>query len=215
MFSPAKAIAVAALVFAVGGLLAAQPRGPDSAAAPASSPSPQNGLPGVSPAAGQSEAPLESQAPLDPLAANYWTGTYTGTGAELGVTGSHDGYFEEMGGIVRGEVVADDPRIAGLLTQVFNTHSTAEPYVAIFSGTARIDNDAGAWVGTFAAWGASSGGDEVYVLEGEGAYDGLTAAFRLQEQDIFKALRVDSPLRGVILPAELPPPPDPVAPPAE
>ena len=58
MFSPAKAIAVAALVFAVGGLLAAQPRGPDIAAAPAPSPSPANGLPGASPAAGQSEAPL-------------------------------------------------------------------------------------------------------------------------------------------------------------
>ena len=67
MFSPAKVIAVAALVFAVGGLLAAQPRGPDIAAAPASSPSPENGLPGVSPAAGQSEAPVEFAGPARPL----------------------------------------------------------------------------------------------------------------------------------------------------
>ena len=191
MLNPAKAIAVVALVFAVGGLLTAQPRGPDIGSAPASSPEP--GQPGVSPTAGQSETPLESQAPLDPLGASYWTGTYTGTGGELGVTDSRDGYFEEMGGILLGEVAADDPRIAGRMTQVYNTNSTVGPEpernLAFVNGTARIDNDAGAWVGTYTGWNAGWLGDEFFVLKGEGAYEGLTA--------VFQWLREDKSLQGV------------------
>jgi hypothetical protein len=101
--------------------------------------------------------------------------------------------------------------MAGIMTQAYNTRSTIgrepERYVAVVSGSARIDNDAGAWVGTYTAWGGGWLGDEFYVLQGEGAYDGLTAVFQWH--------RADSSFQGVILAAELPPPPDPVAPPAE
>ena len=44
-------------------------------------------------------------------------------------------------------------------------------------------------------------------MEGEGAYEGLTTVFRWHAED--------SSLEGVIVPAELPALPDPVAPPAE
>ena len=135
MFSPAKVIAVAALVFGVGGLLAAQPRGPDSASAPASSPSPENGLPGVSPAASQSEAPLESQAPLDPMGASYWTGTFT--------------YSPDTS-----TVEASDPRISGDWVQVDNPASYSDRAgpggsFGVSTSSVRIENADGAWAGTF------------------------------------------------------------------
>jgi hypothetical protein len=204
MLSPANAIAVAVLVVAVGGLLAAQLGGPDPASAPASSASQEPGLPSASPAADQ------SQPAVDPMAASYWTGTWDPIG-EVGVTASRDGYVEEMGGSNRGEVAADDPRIAGRMTRVYNAYSTVGPEperdLHIRHGTARIDNDAGTWVGTSTAWIAGWLADEFYVLEGEGAYEGLTAVFQLHP--------AEGSLAGVILAAELPPPPDPVAPPAE
>jgi hypothetical protein len=157
------------------------------------------------PALGQSEEPR------DPMGANYWTGTWAGTGGEAGEVASGPGYSEALGVVTRGEVAADDTRIAGTMTQVHNLREAAsvdpaEGAVGIISGTVRIDNDEGAWVGTFTAYGGEPGGKEWYVMEGEGAYEGLTTIFGYGE---------GSSLEGVILPAELPAQPDPVAPPSE
>jgi hypothetical protein len=81
----------------------------------------------------------------------------------------------------------------------------------VISGTARIDNDGGAWVGTWSSYGTDRvGGAEWYVLEGEGAYEGLTAMFA---SDV-DADSPQGPVEGVIVPFEPPPVPEPVPPPA-
>ena len=196
MFSPAKVIAVTALVLAVGGLLAAQPRGPDIFSAPASSPSQENGLPGVSAAAGQTEAPLESQAPLasqaplDPLGASYWTGTFI---------------FSPPTSTVE----ASDPRISGDWLQVDNPASYSDRAgpgrsFSVRTSSVRIENADGAWAGTYAGIYKGDSGHEWNVLEGEGAYEGLTAVFLFTSPGFT--------LEGVILPAAFPVPPDPIAP---
>ena len=167
-------------------------------------------LPGVSPAAGQSEAPVESQAPLDPMRASFWTGSFTWTGGEPGEVAADPGFLE-LGVTASGDVVADDPRIAGTMRLLWNSREFDRPgefYVGFVNGTARIDNDQGAWIGTYTAYGARpEGGEEWYILEGEGAYEGLTALFRFHWED--------GSFEGVIVPGELPPPTDPIAPPSE
>ena len=153
------------------------------------------------------------------MAADYWTGTWThiegtfteGTFTE-GAGTSGAGYRQYLGARTSGDVTADDPRMAGTMTQVQNVHFATSPEpdegdVGITNGTARIDNEAGAWVGTWTAFGAQPGGEEWYILEGEGSYEGLTTVFRYHGED--------SSLEGVILAAELPALPDPVAPPTE
>ena len=71
----------------------------------------------------------------------------------------------------------------------------------------RIDLDEGAWVGTWQAYTDNRHGEEWYVVEGEGAYEGLTAVYRYRTDD--------NSFEGVIMPGELPAQPDPLAPPAE
>ena len=152
----------------------------------------------------------QSEAPLDPMGANYWTGTWTY--AEGGTPTSETpmaGYTEILGSEILGEVEADDPRISGTMRYVQTVHSAAsrdpdEGDVGIAHGTVRIDNDEGAWVGTYSAFGGGPGGEEWYVLEGEGAYEGLTTIFRWQDDPVA--------YEGVIVPAPIPVLPDPVAP---
>ena len=157
----------------------------------------------ASPAVGQSEEPM------DPMGANYWTGTWTRTESQSGVATEHSAYTELLGEVVHGVVEADDPRMAGAWTQINNvrfapSRESDEGDVGIVNGTARIDNDAGAWVGTFTLFGSQLGGQEWYVMEGEGAYEGLSTVFRFDEDGF----------AGVVMSAGLPPLPDPVAPPA-
>jgi hypothetical protein len=161
------------------------------------------------PALGQSEAPV------DPMGANLWTGTWTFIEGSFigGEDLSGPSYNRTLGRVVSGHLTADDPRIAGTMTQVENANWSAsqdpgEGDVGFASGTMRIDNDEGAWVGTWTSYfGAPPSGEEWYVLEGEGAYEGLTTVFRFHDDD--------SLFEGVILAAELPARPEPVAPPAE
>jgi hypothetical protein len=161
----------------------------------------------------------QSEEPLDPMGASFWTGTASF------VEGSFTPPVEENEGPAYGEVLgigrridvaADDPRIAGTMTQVQNARLSIDPDPTeglsfVINGSARIDNADGAWVGTWTSYGADRvGGEEWYVLEGEGAYEGLTAIF---------AGDVDTdspqgPLEGVIVPFELPAVPEP-APSAE
>jgi hypothetical protein len=160
---------------------------------------------------GAAAASGQSEEPLDQMGANFWTGTWTSTDFEPGVETARDGYTENLGGIAYGEVEADDPRMVGKWAQVNNVHfaESREPDegdVGILNGTARIDNDAGAWVGTFTAFGGQPGAGEWYVMEGEGAYEGLITIFVFHPSD--------GSFEGVILPSALPPLPDP-APPAE
>jgi hypothetical protein len=157
----------------------------------------------------------QSEAPLDPMRANLWTGTWTFIEGSYigGEEFSGPGYNGTLGRVVSGDVTADDPRMAGTMTQVENgnwspSQDPGEGEVGFANGTMRIDNDEGAWVGTWTSYfGAPPVGEEWYVLEGEGAYEGLTTVFRFHDED--------GTFEGVILAAELPARPEPVAPPAE
>jgi hypothetical protein len=154
----------------------------------------------------------QSDEPLDPKGAAYWTGTWVYTGGEPGAETQHPGYKEVLGITTLGEVTADDSRMAGAWIQVDDLHlamsrEPGEGEVGIVNGTARIDNDAGAWVGTFTSFGSDAGGEEWYVMEGEGAYEGLTTVFRYHG--------ADSSFAGVIMPSGLPVAPDPVAAPTD
>jgi hypothetical protein len=160
----------------------------------------------------------QSEEPLDPMGAAHWTGTWTFNedGAEYeGVQTQHDGYKAIAGLIWPGVVAADDPRMAGRWIQeehvyLADSREPGEPGVGIASGTARIDNDAGAWVGTythFRVQGCESYclGEEWYVMEGEGAYEGLTTVFHYSKGDF----------EGVIMPSDLPALSEPIPPPSE
>ena len=158
-----------------------------------------------------------SEVPADPMGASFWTGTGTF------IEGSFTPPVEETEGPVYAEVLgigrridvaADDPRIVGTMTQVQNARLSNRPDPTeglsfIIAGTARIDNDDGAWVGTWTSYGGDRvGGQEWYVLEGEGAYEGLTAIFA---GDV-DADSPQGPLEGVIVPFELPALPEPATP---
>jgi hypothetical protein len=154
--------------------------------------------------------------PLDPMGASYWTGHFEGTGGTFGVQSERTGYTEDLGGTAIGQVTADDPRMAGTMTETNNVHiapsrKPGEADVYVTNGTVRIENEEGAWVGTFTAWSSGSWfqgfGEEWHVMEGQGAYEGLTAVFRYES--------TGSTFEGVILPSELPVLPDPIAPPTE
>jgi hypothetical protein len=154
----------------------------------------------------------QSEAPVDPMGASSWTGTFTGTDAEMGTDTEQAGVHEITDQVAHGTVASDDPRIAGTFTQ-FNHANYIEGKeegagpVGVYSGTARIENDEGAWAGTFTAYFGQPGAEEWYVLEGEGAYQGLTTIFRFRGSDgVFD---------GVIVPFAVPTTPDPVPPTTE
>jgi hypothetical protein len=154
----------------------------------------------------------QSEEPLDPMGASFWTGTLTPTGGGPAEEIPGPGFTDYIGAMGRGDLAADDARIDGTLTQVANgrllgNREAGAGDVGVVNGTARIDNDAGAWVGTYTTYGGAPAREEWYVLEGEGAYEGLTAVFSFHGDD--------SIFEGVIVPGDLPPLPDPIAPPAE
>jgi hypothetical protein len=152
-----------------------------------------------------SSVSAQAGAALDPVGETFWTGAWPsiescsrGGGARTEATS--------------GTVAADDPRIAGTMTDLWNTAAaasveSAEGELSITNGTSRIDNADGAWVGTSTSFGGSPGQESWFVMEGEGAYEGLTTVFRWHA--------ADSSLEGIIVPAGLPALPDPVAPPTE
>ena len=124
------------------------------------------------------------------MGASYWTGIFTY---------SPDGSTVE----------ASDPRISGDWVQVDNPASYSDRAGAggsfsVRTSSVRIENADGAWAGTLTGIYKGDTGHEWNVLEGEGAYEGLTA--------VFLWTWPGSTLEGVILPPAFPEPPDPIAP---
>jgi hypothetical protein len=139
----------------------------------------------------------QSEAQLDPMGASSWTAT---------ISGGEEEPFEVEG---HATVHSSDPRISGALSQartirMFPNREPGADDLQVASAAVRIDNDHGAWVGSFT--GSESAIAEWNELEGEGDYEGLTAVFRWLPDDT---------MEGVIVPGALPAVPDPVAPPAE
>jgi hypothetical protein len=76
----------------------------------------------------------------------------------------------------------DDPRFSGVSRNLVNgdeytdaAGSATGRVGSIFVGRERIENDAGAWEGTWTNLAVESFNEVAGWFEGEGAYDGLTA----------------------------------------
>jgi hypothetical protein len=169
-------------------------------------------------AAGQDE-----QVPSGPA---WFSGTSTGqpivfdpiTAFEPGV------WMDARDGEVHGITIeTDDPRFSGEWSYTYHKDEwpvslgEREETVAVERHTIRLDNDAGAWTGngTLIQHYLEEGGvflegasDALHVLEGEDAYDGLTAYVTFD----FMTDTGGPDIRGVILPEEptsFPEPPTP------
>jgi len=121
-----------------------------------------------------SAAAGQSGEPLDQMGGAYRTGTWSVIDGSYLEEAESTGptYTDVLGYGTQGTVAADDPRVAGTMTAIANArHTQGAEAVALHAGRARIDNDAGAWVGTYTAWGTPLASEEWHVLEGEGAYE--------------------------------------------
>ena len=104
-------------------------------------------------------------------------------------------------------VEASDHQISGDWVEVDNPATYSDRAgpggsFGVKSASVRIENADGAWAGTSTGIYKGDSGHEWNVLEGEGAYEGLTA--------VFLWTWPGSTLEGVILPAAFPVPPDPL-----
>jgi hypothetical protein len=203
MFSPVKAIIGGALVLALSAaFLVVQPfdrLGP--------------GIPGAEQGA---VAPPNTEAPLDPQRPSVFTLT---PGEPLSETewvwspGPNES-DEFLGIEIAFPVESSDPRISGTWTEVYDFRGWPAPddsglpfSPSVTSGAARVDNEDGAWVGTWAGFGSAVGGQEWIQLQGEGAYEGLTAVIH-QTTDFASGTET---YEGVIVPGVLPDHPEPIA----
>jgi hypothetical protein len=139
---------------------------------------------------------------IDPLGANYFTATDTpiSQGDFDWVPGTD--YTEAAGVTAVTDFVASDPRISGRAT--YTSTARFYPYgeeggidPALWASSVRIENDDGSWVGTGSGFhDPDEAVREWYVLDGQGAYEGLTAVF------LFVGGEANE---GVIVPGGLPP----------
>jgi hypothetical protein len=189
MFSPVKAIAAGAIVFALGGvLLIAQPFDQQGGSVPGAA------------------TDAEREAPVEFTARTVWDRQVSQPVQEL----TEDGVRTEVGGAWQFRFTeTSDPRIDGTMTdnetQVFYPSGDIDPdgELWVLAGANRIENDGGAWqqvprFNHILPWKPEpDGGDGVYV--GEGGYEGYIA---LVESE-------GGVLRGVIIEADLPTVPEP------
>ena len=102
-----------------------------------------------------------------------------------------------------------DPRLEGTYhySEDSDVYQGPETLLAAAMGTLRIQNDEGAWQGSFpyAFLADGSGTTGSAVLEGEGAYEGLSAIMAVRF--LFPECAMDT--RGLIVGGEAPPTPEP------
>lgn len=103
---------------------------------------------------------------------------------------------------------ASDPRLSGTGTYVSNWNTEESTGLAYGASTYVLVNEDGRWVGPSLVFG-SPGSDELLVLQGEDAYEGLTAYVRIPAtsgQKAFDAILTNGEPVGI---------PEPVEPPSE
>jgi hypothetical protein len=198
MFSPAKAIAAAALVFAVGGvLLIAQPFDQQGGGVPGAA---TDGAAQVAVVSGQFESMRTTKGPQF-----------------LPKLDGMEGTMRDEEQVGRAEM--SDARLTGDVTLTFNfdrwqsDQFEAEGDAAIFWGTVSIENEVGTWVGTHMAadQGAADQGEvsswvsKYMELVGTGAYEGWSAI--LYESETFDPISDESTssVNGMVFPGDLPP----------
>ena len=148
----------------------------------------------------------DGSAPPEPVVV---TGTFASEEFQSSV-----GWTEE-GGIYRWEGPwwiltweASDPRLIGQGTKISNLSGSESTEIGIGASTYVLDGPDGRWVGSGYTYGAPTGGVDLLVLHGEGAYDGLTSVLSIDWSDV-------ATFEGVIFPGEAPEIPEPIEPSTE
>jgi hypothetical protein len=153
-----------------------------------------------------SEAPSPSASPQYMVQA---TGEFTREDVQsYGSTTEEDGMYHTRGPWWKITWEASDPRLSGTGTYTSNWNEDMSNGLAYGASTYVLVNEDGRWVGTSRLFG-SPGGDELLVLQGEDAYEGLTSYVRIPAtsgQKTFDAVLTNAE------PVEIP---EPVEPPAE
>ena len=89
------------------------------------------------------------------------------------------------GGDLR-QVAATDPRLSGTWAVVENCRRSEAPYVMVCTGSVRIENEGGTWLGR--SWRSTAATPPHHVawtvLEGQGGYAGLTAYMIRDEEEM-------------------------------
>jgi hypothetical protein len=102
------------------------------------------------------------------------------------------------------EAAATDPRFSGTWTLVQNVHGFGEPGApdtfSVSTGTALLENEDGTWVGELENFSSGPRERLSLVVEGEGAYAGLTAIIDLADREW-------NEFQGVVFDGGLPPMP--------
>lgn len=108
--------------------------------------------------------------------------------------------------------MATDTRLSGTWTVVLNGHGFGEPGTpesfSVYTGTAPLENDGGAWVGDVVDFHSEPYERIRLIVEGEDACAGWTAIIDQTDQDW-------SGFRGIVFDGGLPPMPEAVEPPVE
>jgi hypothetical protein len=108
---------------------------------------------------------------------------------------------------------ASDPRLSGTYTLFGNGEAwpldeAGMVLATVMSGAVRIENEDGSWTGTRMTWMGVDPAD-YYQVQGEGAYDGLSAVFHwvdvIVDETTDEAFFTYS---GVVIPGPLPDHPD-------
>jgi hypothetical protein len=138
---------------------------------------------------------------IGPLGANYFTATDTPiSGGDFDWVPGPD--FTEASAVTAvSDFVASDPRISGRATYTstirfypYGEEGGTDP--ALWASSVRIENDDGSWVGTGSGFhDPDDAFREWYVLDGQDAYEGLTAVFLFVDGEANE---------GVIVPGGLP-----------
>jgi hypothetical protein len=138
------------------------------------------------PVVAQEAASPSAGSPVDPMAPSFFTGNAPVTGAcriasptTQVIDAVIQGRGESWGCMT---YTTDDPRFSGVSRNVFDTDEyTSAARMAtgrtgtIVAGRERIENDAGAWEGTWTGLEVESFNETAGWFAGEGAYDGLAA----------------------------------------
>ena len=200
MISPVNTITAGALIFAIGAvMLVAQPFGQETS------------VPGA-------EQHLAAQHPPEPFSAVVDCGGQIAVGSteslEIPLVGATMTIVARRGDTWRPTVrEVSDPRFEGR----YSISSDADSYYApgltaqdvVGAGTWRIENDEGAWQGSFGYMDPLDGGEVTVMvpLKGEGAYEGLTAMVESAHDSVACVWQ----WRGLVVDGDLPAYPEPPA----
>jgi hypothetical protein len=147
---------------------------------------------------------MAQEAAADPMASAAVTGTMVAaTDISEGTRTVESGFVHIEGIEVMDTYEASDPRLSGEMTKTGTMHSYDGGF-SVWANSVVLDNEAGRWVGTANGfWDRSAGCAYTMTMNGEGAYEGLTA-YLVEDCG-------PDPITfsGVIVPGGMPPFPEP------